>query len=149
MIGKLAATAAALFLVSCADPKYASPGGGTGPQEKSAGTRAEMPASNVSVWLTWEKLPAGQQFGSFVLKFGRENLGDKSPLPLEIEGDVSVVLWMPSMGHGSSPVKVEKLDTGTYRASKVFFTMPGDWEIRIQRNVNGAMVDQTVIALRI
>jgi hypothetical protein len=75
-------------------------------------------------------------------------LADKSIVPGDIEGEVAVVLWMPSMGHGSSPVSVAKIDVGTYRASQVFFTMPGDWEIRIQRLVNGAVVEQAVIALR-
>jgi hypothetical protein len=45
-------------------------------------------------------------------------------------------------------VTVAKVDTGTYRATQVFFTMPGDWEIRIQRLVNGTLIEQAVFPYR-
>jgi YtkA-like len=51
---------------------------------------------------------------------------------------VSVVLWMPSMGHGSAPTVVENaVDTngnlilGSYNVHRVFFIMGGDWEVRV------------------
>ncbi len=50
----------------------------------------------------------------------------------------SVKLWMPSMGHGSAPTKIQKLldgrgeaVLGTYQVSNMYFTMPGQWEVRI------------------
>lgn len=52
--------------------------------------------------------------------------------PVEIPGDFRVVLFMPDMGHGSSPTKIAKLtEPGLYRVSKIHFTMPGLWEVRI------------------
>lgn len=146
MIGKVL-VAAAILLTACAEPKYVTQAGPAKPGQKGEAEKAELGAGG-SVWLTWEKFPTSEDFGSFIFKTGRENSADKSPLPQDLEGEIAVVLWMPSMGHGSSPVTVTKLDTGTYRADRVFFTMPGDWEIRIQRIVNGAAVDQAVIALR-
>jgi hypothetical protein len=134
------------MLTACADPKYVSRDAGRGPSQKAVSERAEFAQS--SLWLDWEKIPTTEDFGSFLLKFGRENAADKSPVVRDVEGQIAVVIWMPSMGHGSSPVTVEKLDTGTYRASKVFFTMPGEWEIRIQRVVNGNVIEQAVIPYR-
>lgn len=50
----------------------------------------------------------------------------------------AVTLWMPSMGHGSAPTKIERLlDSqgkavkGTYLVSNMYFVMPGDWDIRV------------------
>lgn len=50
----------------------------------------------------------------------------------------AVSLWMPSMGHGSAPTKIEAVKDsrgqqvlGTYKVSRMFFTMPGDWDIRV------------------
>ena len=67
--------------------------------------------------------------------------------PVDLNDSVEVALWMPSMGHGSSPVTVERLDTGTYRASEVFFTMKGDWEIRIQLKEGDEVRDQAIVPI--
>ena len=46
---------------------------------------------------------------------------------------------MPAMGHGSSPTTTaRKLDTsataipGVFETSKIFFVMPGKWEVWVQ-----------------
>lgn len=46
--------------------------------------------------------------------------------------DVSVIPWMPSMGHGSSPVTIEETKPGVFRAKEIFFIMPGPWEIKFK-----------------
>jgi hypothetical protein len=58
--------------------------------------------------------------------------------PTAINDNVEVVLWMPSMGHGSAPTQVEQaLDAngnpilGTLNVRKVYFIMSGDWEVRV------------------
>jgi hypothetical protein len=137
-----------LMLAGCADPKYVSRDGGPNSSQKAVSERAELPNSKSSVWLDWEKIPTSEDFGSFTLKFGRENAADKSPVVQDVEGEIAVVIWMPSMGHASSPVTVAKVDTGTYRATQVFFTMPGDWEIRIQRLGTGTLIEQAVFPNR-
>lgn len=51
---------------------------------------------------------------------------------VEIDGDFKVQLFMPAMGHGSSPTKIAKLSSvGLYLVNKIYFTMPGDWEVRL------------------
>lgn len=61
-----------------------------------------------------------------------------SQQPVEAPGAFKVALFMPSMGHGSSPTRLERLfdDKGNpmlggYRASRIYFTMGGKWEVRI------------------
>ncbi len=50
----------------------------------------------------------------------------------DIPRNFEVYLWMPSMGHGSSPVKVNRISAGIYEITDVYFIMEGDWEIRIK-----------------
>jgi len=49
-------------------------------------------------------------------------------------GAFKVSLFMPGMGHGSAPTQVEpaREANGAYRISRVYFTMGGDWEIRVK-----------------
>ncbi len=51
----------------------------------------------------------------------------------EPPGPVKVSLWMPAHGHGSSPVTLAKLgsEPGVYQASDMYFTMAGDWDVRV------------------
>ena len=173
MFGKLTVAILALSLFACAKPNYADksattpgestktepPGSGgavdapadgndgqppTDDSRDSAQPQARLPVSQMPVFLEWEKKPTDEEFGSFILRTGQS-----SNDPEDVDGNLAVVLWMPSMGHGSSPVTVERIAKGTYRASKVFFTMPGDWEIRIQRKVGGRVAEQTAIAIRL
>ena len=57
---------------------------------------------------------------------------------IDITDDVAVVLWMPSMGHGSAPTQVERavdakgdIVPGVFNVKNVYFTMGGDWEVRV------------------
>ena len=56
----------------------------------------------------------------------------------ELKDSVEVVLWMPSMGHGSAPTQVERAFDqsghpmlGTFLVRNVNFIMGGDWEVRV------------------
>jgi hypothetical protein len=53
--------------------------------------------------------------------------------------EFTVELMMPSMGHGSSPVRIERaLDSsgqpilGTFNVSEMYFTMPGAWDVEVK-----------------
>lgn len=52
--------------------------------------------------------------------------------------DMKVVLWMPSMGHGSSPVTLTKVGVNKYQVTEAYFMMPGQWEVRLSFSLNGA-----------
>ncbi|RZA07587.1 MAG: hypothetical protein EOP11_07270 [Proteobacteria bacterium] len=139
-----------ISFTGCAKARYAAPE----PETRVVGgaSRAEafrFTPSGDQAWLSWEQKPTDEEYGSFILKIGRANFADGSPLPLDTAVGVEVVLWMPAMGHGSNPVALEKIDIGTYRVSEVFFTMPGDWEIRVRRTTEAYGVEETALAIRI
>jgi YtkA-like len=139
---------AVTFFNSCAKPNYLSPQaprGGTQAQKLSA-CQARF-ASGHCAALDWETAPSDSDFGSFLFKTFRPNAGDGSPIEVDLDGTATVVLWMPGMGHGSSPVTVERLDVGTYRARNVFFVMKGDWEVRIQLKDGNEIKDQAIIPI--
>jgi hypothetical protein len=67
----------------------------------------------------------------------------------DIQGDFRVVLFMPTMGHGSSPTKIAKLtEPGLFQVSKIYFTMPGIWEIRVTfRPADGSTPETQTLTL--
>ncbi len=64
---------------------------------------------------------------------------DAAGQPVDLAGDFRVVLFMPDMGHGSSPTKIAKPaeTVGLYKVSKIYFTMPGLWEVRVILRLTG------------
>lgn len=133
-------------LVACARPNYqedASRAPGAA-QPKLSACAAKF-ASGVCAGIEWETGPVEGDYSSFVFAL----FSDTGDGPVRVEPDRApvVVLWMPGMGHGSSPVTVERLPNGNYRASKVFFSMRGRWDIRIQLKEGNAVLDQAVIGL--
>ncbi len=57
---------------------------------------------------------------------------------IELNDQIEVTLWMPSMGHGSSPTKIERtVDSsgnripGTFNVRNAYFIMGGDWDVRV------------------
>lgn len=133
-----------ILLFSCANPKYAGPEplAGAG-QESALACQAKFQAGQC-VHIAWEKMPTEEDFGSFLFTVYRPG---PTPAPEDV-ANVTVVLWMPSMGHGSSPVSVTRLETGRYRAGDVFFTMGGDWEIRFQVKEGQNVQDQASVPIR-
>lgn len=140
------AVIAALLVSACARPNYA-PSDNTdqsGQGQKPGACQARF-TSGHCVSYEWEKMPTEDDFGSFIFKVFLE--GDDGPMLVDLAGTMTVILWMPSMGHGSSPVEVRRLDVGTYRASDVFFTMRGDWDIRFHLKDGSNVKDQAIISL--
>ena len=104
-------------------------------------------SSRLCLSFTWVKFPTETDFGEFTFKTYRQNLLDQSPVQVDLPSLPDVILWMPSMGHGSSPVSVERIDIGTYRATQVFFIMPGEWQIKWQVKQGLAVEDEAIISL--
>lgn len=140
----------AVIAVACAEKKYIQTSeGGAGSQKLSGecGVEFRLPNSNACVSFTWEKPQEGRKPGIGLLKIWRANLADGSPVPITLGDAVEVVLWMQHMGggHGSDPVTVEPVDVGTYRLRRVFFSMPGLWEIRVFVKSAGNTIDQVYL----
>lgn len=147
MSGKTILLTFTLSLLACAQPKYEnvlSDSPSTPPSEKFSDCALRLKNSGYCVAWAWEQKPVGTNPGSLAFKILRPNLLDQSAMPADINTDVAIVLWMTSMGHGSTAVKVEKVDTGSYRATNVRFVMPGDWEIRFQLKNGNHIQDEAV-----
>ncbi|MFV8257880.1 FixH family protein [Bdellovibrio bacteriovorus] len=129
----------AMTLCACARPDYL-------PETPAVNNEQNDPQStcplyfskeNICAELIWKQNPTSTDFSEFELRFN-------SAVAAE---NLSVILWMPSMGHGSSPVKIESLGDGKFRVFKVFFIMPGDWEIRIVLKDTQTTRDQVFVPL--
>ena len=135
------------FSFGCAKPTYLLPAPivtGRGGEEKLEFCSTRF-AQGACLSYAWEKLPTEKDFGSFTFKIFRANLQDGTPVAIDLDGTIAVVFWMPSMGHASSPLTVIRVDTGTYRVSRAYFTMRGEWEIRFQLKDGATVKDQVSV----
>jgi hypothetical protein len=157
MFGKLLASVAGFFaggflcafcLAGCARPEYLSNDSHlTADAEKTqTSTAATLNKSGLHLSLKWKEMQKDDDsMGAFWLQIWRPNLADQSPVPVDTADEVQVHLLMPSMGHGSSPVHVQRIDVGTYLVEDVYFSMPGDWAIQVQlKNATGVSDEASI-----
>ncbi len=142
---------ALLVTLGCAQPKYVEEGNNTNngqsAHEAGADCSAQFAGSQICVSWCWEKKPTSSDVGSFIFKTYRLNTFDKTAIEINPISVPEVQLWMPSMGHGSTPAQVTQLDVGTYRAENVFFIMPGEWDIRFQIKNGDTVNDEAIVHL--
>lgn len=71
--------------------------------------------------------------------------------PTDIQAVPEVELWMSSMGHGSAPTRIQKVEqgqAGVYRVTEVYFIMGGEWELRLKlKKANGEVETQKVMIM--
>lgn len=127
-------------LISCADRNYQASKDFT--HNKPQGVCSMyFSQSQLCADMTWLKTPTEQEQGSFDLKFYSKESPEQLISP---NFDIFVLLWMPGMGHGSSPVNVNKVSEGHYKVSNVFFVMKGEWEIHIQIKDGDKLIEEAV-----
>lgn len=132
---------AMMLLTACAKPNYEE--AERNPAADELGTcDAFFSQANACVDLIWDTKPTKDTKGSFYVEVFHPE--DRSHF-IDLQNDLEVVLWMPSMGHGSSPVTVEKTAPGQYRVTNVFFIMPGDWEIQFKLKNGTTVLEQTAL----
>jgi hypothetical protein len=90
---------------------------------------------------TWITKPTEDEMGSFSLNFWKRVDAQAADPALSLK----VLLWMPDMGHGSSPVKLTHQSTGQYLVENVFFSMHGGWQIRFQLKNAQAVTEEQVV----
>lgn len=130
-----------VFIFSCAKPNYqnAQPIVPTEQGQDVDSCQMFLSVERICVDLVWGKSPSVTEFATFNLKFYIQENPNQLVDP---SNNLNVVLWMPDMGHGSSPVTIEKISAGQYRISRASFFMAGEWEIRIQTKNGVNIVDQ-------
>lgn len=132
-----------IFLMSaCARPEYVDNTDINIPQsqtEQEDSCPLAFPNEKICASMHWLKAPTSSDFSEFELHFSDE----------VTPSSLSVILWMPSMGHGSSPVKIEPLGDGKFRIHRVYFIMPGDWEVRVYLKNGPTILDQIFVPLMV
>lgn len=144
----------AVLLNACAQPRYEtviaqSTPSATGGSALAVDCSIKFAKSGLCLQWSWETRPTESTQGSLIFKTYRLNNYDGSMVNAETTLTPAVVLWMPDMGHGSSPTSVSRLDVGTYRAERVFFVMPGHWEIRFQLKSGNTVEDEIIVPIEI
>jgi hypothetical protein len=144
---------AVLFLSSCAEPKYekvyqAAPNAQL-VSEKVSDCATKFQKSGYCLTWAWETQPTSSASGALTFKIVRSNVLDDTAVPVDPDFMPSLLLWMPSMGHGSSPTTVERVDVGSFRAKNVFFVMPGQWQLKFQIKNGQTLEDEVVIDITI
>ncbi len=66
----------------------------------------------------------------------------QNEMAVDLTNQFSVFLWMPTMGHGSSPIKIKKLATGIYQLSEIYFIMDGFWQLKVQLKNGASLLDE-------
>jgi hypothetical protein len=106
--------------------------------------------------IDWTKTPTQTEKGAFRISFWNAKTGSASGPFFDPGKTVFVKLWMPDMGHGSSPVKVSPaVDAagapipGLYDATDVYFVMGGAWEIWVQLREGVEVLDEAKLDLSI
>ncbi len=139
-----------LFLISCAQPKYVSENNianNNSAYDAGSDCSIQFKGSQMCLSWYWEKKPTSTDAGSFIFKTYRLNTLDATAIELNPVSGPQVLLWMPSMGHGSTPTQTVQLDVGTYRAENVFFIMPGEWEMKFQIKDGDIVRDEAIILI--
>lgn len=129
------------FAFSCAKPNYVDP---TDLEQETQTTKAcphYFKEENLCLSMKWTSFPTQEETGSFVMKFYEEGNPDTPLIP---HFTPAVILWMPSMGHGSSPVTITQLNDNTFKVSEVYFIMLGEWDIRFQLKDNDDVIEEQI-----
>lgn len=112
-------------LVACANPDYVQ-------KEKTTEAQCDVYFEKLEACakINWKN----PEISSAEAPFTFQIVHSDNPAKLELlkSAKLEVVLWMPAMGHGSSPTEVKQVDDLTYDVSRVYFIMGGEWEIRFK-----------------
>lgn len=146
-----------LGLNACAKPNYVSrpsAGGsstGSAESEKSKDQglcKMQFKKIGLCMSYNWISYPKStKEAGRLLFKFYRQNAADQTPVVVDFEKDLKVFLWMPSMGHGSAPVRWVKRDIGTYEAYNIYFIMAGDWDLHFRFQDGAQVIDEVKLSL--
>ncbi len=137
-----------LLVFSCAKPNYQEPAKITENQKPDPVTPNEpakchyfFQASHLCLSFKWLTQPKANEMASLTFNI---YVQEKPTEFVDPKNEVNIQLWMPSMGHGSSPVTLVKTEAGRYKTENIYFVMPGEWEIRFQLKEEQSVIEQVV-----
>ncbi len=95
-------------------------------------------STNQSLFLNWLSPINSAEEGHALL------IVKKNQFASDLPSDFKIFLWMPDMGHGSSPISVKKIGTGLYEFSQIYFIMDGFWQLKIQLKNGSTLLDEQI-----
>jgi hypothetical protein len=150
------------LLFGCADRRYLPPTPSQGTPSSSPSERGEsspqrnacpyfFSKKNLCASISWPRIPIAYQYERFHLHLSSSSMSSESMSSEAVNKDVQlhIFLWMPSMGHGSSPVNIVSEHDGSYWIEEIFFNMPGAWDIHIQLKNQHDVIDEIILPLQI
>jgi hypothetical protein len=92
----------------------------------------QFPNRTNSFSYKWIVAPTLSDVSSFELTLAK---------PLNANQTINAYLWMPEMGHGSSPIEIKQLSNTDYIFSELAFIMPGLWDLHIEILENNQVIE--------
>ena len=123
-----------LFFMSCGKPPLLNKLH-TNPEEINGQIllSEQFPIEKLSFSINWIIKPTLENLSSYELKLAR---------PLPQTQTLNSFIWMPDMGHGSSPIQISQLNATDFNLSEIAFIMPGLWVLHIEILENKQVIDQ-------
>jgi hypothetical protein len=116
----------------------------------------KFPKTGLCASLEWLTPATSETEGEARLRFWNPAVASENGPFVNPGPTVFMKLWMPSMGHGSSPVTTAPerdasgaLIPGLFRSTRIFFVMPGDWDLVVQIRDGSRVLDEAKLALEI
>jgi hypothetical protein len=106
-----------------------------------------FPKAGLCASWTWIDVPAVEVELSASVKFWNAKTGTPNGPYVAPSSAFRPYLWMPSMGHGSSPIRVTPQETGTFLLEGIFFSMPRDWTLNIELKLGNNELEKANIPI--
>ncbi|AYF45589.1 YtkA-like protein [Halobacteriovorax sp. BALOs_7] len=125
-----------LFVISCGDSPFTGKLSDPFRGDDSITTALRFETESLTISREWKKGPLLYDSSKITI-----SLTDSAGNFTDPIGNFKAYLWMPNMGHGSYPISINKLATGIYELTDVYFTMGGLWDFHLQLEENGNIYD--------
>jgi len=118
----------------------------------SSGCALSFPNAGLCASMQWTQTPSDDEGGQFILRFWSATQGTENGPFIDPGQAVGIKIWMPSMGHGSSPVRLAAgvdasgaVIPGVFQGTEAYFMMHGEWEIWVQLKQGRQVLEQAKI----
>lgn len=116
-----------------------------------------FPNHGLCAELDWNAAPNDEDEAIFSLRFWKTAQGTEKFGPyVDPSESVNVMIWMPAMGHGSSPIHLAHATDltgaeipGIFLGSAVYFLMPGAWDVHVQLKDGSTVSEEAVEPIQI
>ena len=92
-----------------------------------------FPSEKIGFKIEWTVVPSLDELSSFNLILEKDLKSGQS---------ITAYIWMPEMGHGSSPIEIKMISSTEIQFTELAFIMPGLWVLHLEINENNKVIDQ-------